>query len=196
VPVKEANEISESAPRFRVSISEVMGLVGLAALACVGPGFIPTEVVVVQVWVAARGGSDAARARLISLAVVLVAVYLYPLANFFLAPQIDPAWGTGPDWRRTWSWCVPVVSGVVPAILLELEVVTACGALFGSIVSPGWVDAVQVTIASLMTAAVIYALTLLAGHSRRRRAVAATLGFFNSVLGSLVIMIIIASANV
>jgi hypothetical protein len=78
--------MNESCPRFRASISEVMGLVALAALACIWPGFIPTEVLVVLVWVPARGGPLAARARLISLAVVLAAVYLYPLANFLISP--------------------------------------------------------------------------------------------------------------
>ena len=59
----------------------MMGLVALAALGCGWPGLLATEVVVVLTWAAARDGSELRRARLVSLGVVLAAVYLPLLAN-------------------------------------------------------------------------------------------------------------------
>jgi hypothetical protein len=54
-------ESPPSPRRFRASIGEVMGLVALVTLACAWPLFIPTEVVAVLVWVAARRESDVSR---------------------------------------------------------------------------------------------------------------------------------------
>jgi len=188
--------MTESPPRrFRAAIGELMGLVALAALACVWPALIPTETLAVLVWVTSRGGSEAARARFTSLAMVLAATYLFPLANFWLVPMLDPAWGDGEGWRRTWSGYFPIIPGILPTFLVE--VFTNSNVFLRRIVGPRWVDLVQFTIASLMTAAVIYALTLLAGRSRGRRIIAATLGFLNSAAGSLVMnVLVIAAAGV
>jgi hypothetical protein len=58
------------------------------------------------------------------------------------------------------------------------------------------IDVVQIALASLMNAAMISIFTLLAGLSRGRRIVAATLGLFMSVLSSLVATGLIAAAGV
>ena len=105
--------------------------------------------------------------------------------------MLDPAWDDGVGWRRTWSGYFPIMPSVLPTILVD--VFTNSGVFLRRIVGSRWIDLVQVTIASLMTAAVIYALTLLAGRSRGRRIIAATLGFLNSAVGSVVITRVIAS---
>ena len=185
--------MTESPPRrFRAAIGELMGLVALAALACVWPALIPTETLAVLVWVAARGGAEAARARFTSLAMVLAATYLGPLAILCLVPILDPVWSDGAAWWRPWSGFFPIIPGILPTLLVEVftNVLTnsSSGVFLRRIVGPRWVDLVQLTIASLITAAVIYALTLLAGRSRGRRIIAATLGFLNSAAGSLVML--------
>jgi hypothetical protein len=186
---------SASLPRrFRASIGEVMGLVALAALACVWPGLLPTEVVAVLTWVAARGGSGPARARLASLGVVLAAVYLCPLANFVLLPLLDPAWSQfGPDWRRDWSPFFPITPGVLPLAVVDSG--TGLGAVLRRF-SPDAVDFMFAFLASLATAAVVYALTLLAGQSRGRRAFAATLGFLWSAFSTLAMTVVVISRSV
>jgi len=171
-----------------------MGLVALAALACVWPGLIPTEVVAVLTWAAARGGSGSARPRLASLGVVLAAVYLCPLANFVLLPLVDPAWSElGPDWRRDWSPLFPITPGVL--LLLVVDCGTGLGAVLRRI-SPNAVDVMLAFLASLATAAVVYALTRLAGQSRGRRAFAATLGFLWSAFSTLAMTVFVISRDV
>jgi hypothetical protein len=168
-----------------------MGLVALSSLACVWPALIPTETLAVLVWVAARGGAEAARARFSSLALVLAATYLFPLASFWLVPMLEPTWD-GAGWRRTWFGFFPIIPGILPSLLVEAFANSSV--FLRKIVGPRWVDLVQLTIASLITAAVIYALTLLAGRSRGRRIIAASLGFLNSAVGSLVMSRAIAGA--
>jgi len=172
----------------------MMGLVALAALACVWPGLIPTEFVAVLTWVAARGGSGPARARLASLGVVLAAVYLCPLANFAVLPLLDPAWSAfGADWRREWSPIFPITPGVLPIAAVDSG--TGLGALLRRF-SPDAVDVILTVLASLATAAVVTALTLLAGQSRRRRAFAATLGFLWSAVSTLAMTAVVISRHV
>jgi hypothetical protein len=190
--------MTESPPRrFRAAIGELMGLVALAALACVWPALIPTETLAVLVWVAARGGSEAARARFTSLAMVLATTYLCPLVTFWLVPMLEPGWSDGAAWRSTWSGFFPIIPGILPTILVEVFTNVSTNSSYGvflrRIVGPRWVDLVQLTIASLITAAVIYALTWLAGRSRGRRIIAATLGFLNTAAGSLVMLRVIAA---
>ena len=175
--------MSESASpprRFRVSIREVMGLVALAALACVWPGLIATQVVAVLTWVRARRGSEPARGRLVSLGVVLAAVYFLPLANFFLVPAEYRSgywYHHGANWPNKWSMAFPFVPGILPAFLLSCFL-PAC--LRSILLSPSMrphADVVGAVAGSLATAAVVYALTLLAGRSESRRAYVGTLSF-------------------
>jgi hypothetical protein len=180
--------------RIRASIGELMGLVAVAALACVWPGLIPTEVVAVLTWVGARGGSAPARARLASLGVVLVAVYLCPLANFVLVPLLgsdSPQFG--PEWRRDWSPLFPITPGVLPLIVID------CGTGLGAVlqrINPDAFDVMLAVLASLAAAVVVYALTLLAGQSRGRRVVAATLGFLWSAFSTLAMTVFLMSRDV
>jgi hypothetical protein len=180
--------------RFRASIGEAMGLVALAALACVWPGLIPTEVVAVLTWVAARDGSEPARARLASQGVVLVAVYLCPLANFVLIPLLDPAWSQfGPDWRRDWSPFFPITPGILPLAVVDSGIgVSAVLRRF----SPHTVDVIIAFLAALATAAIVYVLTLLAGQSQGRRAFAATLGFLWSAFSTFAMTVLVISMGV
>jgi hypothetical protein len=186
---------SASPPRrCRASIGEVMGLVALAALACVWPGLIPTEVVAVLMWLAARGGSGPARGRLASLGVVLAAVYLCPLANFVLIPLLDPAWSQfGPAWRRDWSPFFPITPGILPVVVVDGG--TGLGALVRRM-SPHAVDFMLAFLASLATAAIVYALTLLADQSRGRRALAAMLGFLWSAFSTVAMTVVVMSSSV
>jgi hypothetical protein len=91
----------------------------------------------------------------------------------------------------------PIIPGILPTLLVEVftNVLTnsSSGVFLRRIVGPRWVDLVQLTIASLMTAAVICALTLLAGRSRGRLIIAATLGFLNSAAGSLLMLMVRAA---
>ena len=104
--------------RFRVSIGELIGLVVVAALACVWPGLIPTEVVAtVFYWLATRRDPGLARAGLVSLGMVLGSIYLIPLANFVAAPLLDPTI-VASKWRQDWSPLFPIAPGAMPICLL------------------------------------------------------------------------------
>src|SRR6516165_7301566 len=142
-------ELSPRAQWRRISIGEVMGLVALVAIACVWPGLIPTEILGVLFSVSARRGEEGERERLVSYGVIVAAVYVVPLANFWLATVFHPAL-QGPAWRADWSPYFPIVPGVVQAWLLPF--------LSGRIV-PFYL------VASLLAAAWVCVLTLLAGRS-------------------------------
>jgi hypothetical protein len=138
--------MTESPPRrFRAAIGELMGLVALAALACVWPALIPTETLAVLVWVAARGGAQAVRARFTSLALVLAATYLGPLAILGLVSMLEPGWSDVVRLGRTWSGFFPIIPGILPTLLVEVftNVFTNSSSVFlRRIVGPRWVDLV------------------------------------------------------
>jgi hypothetical protein len=204
--------------RFRVSIGELIGLVALAALACVWPGLIPTEVVAVLFWFASRGGSEQARGRLVSLGVVLAAVYLPALIGFVLAPILDPTIN-GPQWREVWSPIFPIA----PGSRFNFEVASGprrwreawspifpiapgsppiylLGLLSGLArqldkIRPGLGGDVEIVLASLTAAAEVGALTFLAGRSRVRRTIAATLGFLLAALGTWLMTLLVVATG-
>ncbi len=182
----------ESAPprRFRASIGEIMGLVALVALACVWPGLIPTQVVAVLVWFGATRATEGARGRRISLGVVLAAVYLPALANFVAAPLIVPILAGAPDWGEAWSRAFPFAPGTLPAFLV-FGLTGIAKTVMGW--HPGLEVIVWAVLASLATAAEVYALTLLAGRSRTRRIVAGALGLLVSALGAYLLTLLLTA---
>jgi hypothetical protein len=156
--------------RFHVSIAEATGLVALVALACASPGIIPTEIVVVFFWLGARGGSERGRERLVSLGVVLGAMFLLPLANFVLPPLLDPAGIAVREWWRRWMGFFPIAAG---AVLLVPVMVLHPGMLV-----------ISFFLAPVATGPWLYALTRLAGRSWARRAAAAVLALLASAAGT------------
>jgi hypothetical protein len=172
--------------RFRVSIREIMALVGLAALACVRPTLIPAEVVAVLIWFAAGDGSEPDRARRVPLGTVLAALYLFPLINFILPLLFDPSgWSAfGSDWWSDWSPIFPIAPTAMPVLVVFK--VTSLEQVFERM-RPGSSGAAYFVLSSLATAALVYALTLLAGRSSERRAIVTGLSFFGSTLSSLAI---------
>ncbi len=145
-----------------------MGLVALVALACAWPGLVPTVALGVFFWISARRGTERARDRLVSYGVIVAAVYAAPLANFWLATVFHPALH-GPAWRADWSRYFPIVPGAVQTWLVAS-------------VEPGTVHFAPV--ASVMTAAWIYVLTLIAGRTRIRRIIVAICGLACSAFAS------------
>lgn len=172
-----------------------MGLVGLASFACVWPGLIPTEIVVVVIWLRSRDRSASARQRLNSLGIVLGSVYLVPIANFFLLPLFDPAWAQlGPEWRRYWSPIFPIAPGALP--ILVIDVVSHFSSVVVRYVRPGALDVVFALLAALLTAALVYALTALAGQSRGRRACAIAIALVVSACGTVTMTGIVIASGV
>jgi hypothetical protein len=164
-------EFSTGVPWRRIAIREVMGLIALVAIACVWPGLIPTVIVGVLFWVSARREKEGARERLVSYGVVVAAVYVVPIANFWVGTVFHPAL-QGPAWRADWSPYFPIMPAVVPAWLVAF--------LLPRVV-PFYL------VAPLLTAAWVYVLTLLAGQSRIRRIVVAVSGLLCSALGTWIV---------
>lgn len=179
--------------RFRASIGEVMGLVGLEALAMVWPGLIPTEAVVAFVWVETRGGSAEACARRVSLGVVLAAVWIVPLVHLAWPLPIVPGLRPGPGWREAWSPALAAAPAGLPVVLLE-----ALTGLARFLVRrrPGLELTVAFILGSFATAAQVFGLVRLAGRTWRRRAVAATLGLMLSAVGTHVMTMFLVLAGV
>jgi hypothetical protein len=182
-------ETASPTRRFHVSIVELIGLVALAALACAWPALIPTEIVVVLFWIAARGGSEPATVRLVSLGVVLAAIYLPPLIGFVLAPVLNPSID-GAQWREAWSPYFPYVPGSVPVFLFGILT-----GLFRQLdkIRPGLELIVECVLASLVTAAEVGGLTFIAGRSQGRRTIAAALGFLLAALGTWLISLLLSA---
>jgi hypothetical protein len=167
-------EASASLPWRRIAIREVMGLIALVAIACVWPGLIPTEVLGVLFWVSARRYKAGARERLVSYGLVVAAVYVVPVANFWLATVLHPALH-GPEWRAYWSPWFPVTPGVLQAW----------------IVASRWHGDVALYVdASVLTAGWVWLLTLLAGRSRIRRIVVAVSGLLCSALATWLVTVV------
>jgi hypothetical protein len=167
-----------TAPRWpRVSIGALLGLVALAAIGCAWPGIVPTEILAVLLWLQTRKGSEAATARLISLGVVVAAVYLPLVANFVWFPWSMNLKGGAVDWRQEWSRVFLSVPGILPAMILGpvLE-------LIRPLLGPVLASVAFLALTSVLAAGLMYILTLLAGQSWRRRMLVATLALGGSTL--------------
>jgi hypothetical protein len=88
---------------------------------------------------------------------------------------------------------LPVTPGILPVLVVDSA--TGLSAVIRRF-RPGMENVVLAVLASLTTAAVVYALTLLAGRSRPRRAFAATLGFLWSAFSTLAMTVIVVGMHV
>jgi hypothetical protein len=167
--------------RFRVSIGELIGLVALAALGCVCPGLIPTEIVAAFYWLTTRHGTELDSERRVSLGVVLAAVYLSPLVIFMLLPLFIPI-TIESRLRGPFSLYFPIAPTLIPVYLVDRLV-----GLTRNLerILPGSSDNAQYVLGSIAMAAAISVLTLLACRSPDERKAVMVFGFFMSTFGTL-----------
>lgn len=182
-------ELDPPPGRFRISIGGLIGLVGLAALGCAWPGLIPTEVVAVLFWIRNRSGTEQERGRLVSLGVVIAALYGPALAGFVLKPLLDPTID-GPMWRKAWSPMFPYAPGCLAVYLIEI--VTHFSTYLGQL-RPRLGEFGAFGLASVIGAIEVGWLTVLAGGTRVGRIIVATLGVLLASIGVwLLTMLVIA----
>ncbi len=125
-------------------------------------------------------GSAPARGKLVSLGLVLAALYFLPIANFILFPLLSPL-PVGFSWREVWSPVFPKAPGLLLVGLVES--LTNFGVILRRM-RFSQVDAIQSVLASLAAAAEVYGLTRLAGQTRGRRVIAVMIGLLASVAGT------------